>query len=76
MLQLRFDADVSEQQRREIIAQMDDVVKWTTALSGDHEIHVRLSAPTLMALEQYQLRVESIAGVQSAEFTALLLPMR
>ena len=76
VLQLRFDEDVSEQQRGEIVAQLDDVVKWTTTLSGDYEIHVRLSAPSLVALEQYQQRAESIAGVQSAEFTALQLPMR
>jgi len=76
VLQLRFDAGVSEQQRREIVAQMDDVVKWTTVFSGDYEIHVRLSAPTFVALEQYRLRAESISGVQSAEFTALQLPMR
>lgn len=76
VLQLRFDENVSEQQRGEIVAQLDDVVKWTTALSGDYEIYVRLSAPSLVALEQYQQRAESIAGVQSAEFTALQLPMR
>ena len=76
VLQLHFADDVSEQQRGEIVAQLDDVVKWTTALSGDYEIHVRLSAPSLVALEQYQERAESIAGVQSAEFTALQLPMR
>jgi len=76
VLQLSFDEDVSEQQREEIVAQLDDVVKWTTAVSGDYEIHVRLSAPSLVALEQYQVRAESIAGVHSAEFTALQLPMR
>ena len=76
VLQLRFNEDISGQQRGEIVAQMDDVVKWTTALSGDFEVHVRLSAPSLVALEQYQERAESIAGVQSAEFTALQLPMR
>lgn len=76
VLQLRFDENVSEQQRGEIVAQLDDVVKWTTALSGDFEVHVRLSTPSLVALEQYQERAESIAGVQSAEFTALQLPMR
>ena len=76
VLQLRFDENVSEQQRVEIVAQMDNVVKWTTALNGDYEIHVRLSAPSLVALEQYQKRAESMVGVQSAEFTALQLPMR
>lgn len=76
VLQLRFGADVSEQRRGEIVAQLADVVKWTTAPGGDYEIHVRLSAPSLLALEQYQERAESIAGVQSAEFTALQLPMR
>jgi len=76
VLQLSFDEDVSGLRREEIVAQLDDVVKWTTALSGDYEIHVRLSAPSLVALEQYQVRAESIAGVQSAEFTALQLPMR
>ena len=76
VMQLRFDGSVSERQRGEIVAQLDDVVKWTAASSGDYEIHVRLSAPSLAALEQYQERAESIAGVQSAEFTALQLPMR
>lgn len=76
VLQLRFNEDISGQQRGEIVAQMDDVVKWTTAPSGDYEIHVRLSAPSLAALEQYQKRAESMAGVQSAEFTALQLPIR
>jgi hypothetical protein len=76
VLQLRFDEDVSVQQRGEIVAQLDDVVKRTTAFNGDYEIHVRLSAPSLIALEQYQKRAEAIAGVQSAEFTALRLPMR
>lgn len=76
VLQLQFSADVSEQQRDGIIAQLDDVVKWTTAANGDYEVHVRLSAPSLVALEAYQLRAESIPGVQSAEFTALQLPVR
>jgi len=76
VLQLRFDENVSEQQRKGIVSQLDDVVQWTTALNGDYEVHVRLSAPSLVALEQYQERAESIAGVHSAEFTALQLPMR
>jgi len=76
VLQLRFDENLSELRREAIVAQLDDVVKWTTAVSGDYEIHVRLSAPSLVALEQYQERAELIEGVQSAEFTALQLPMR
>jgi hypothetical protein len=76
VLQLRFDEDISEQHRGEIVLQLDDVVKWTTLSSGDYEIHVRLTAPSLQALERYQERAESIPGVQSAEFTALQLPMR
>ena len=76
VLQIRFDDDVSDQQRDEIVAQLDDVVKWNRDNSGVYEVHVQLATPSLASLEEYALRADSIPGVRSAEFTALQLPMR
>jgi len=76
VLQIRFDDDVPDQQRGEIVAQLDDVVKWSTTNSGVYEVHVQLATPSLAALEEYASHADSIPGVQSAEFTALQLPMR
>ena len=76
VLQIRFDDDVSDQQRGEIVAQLDDVVKWSKANSGVYEVHVQLATPSLATLEEYASHADSIPGVQSAEFTALQLPMR
>lgn len=76
VLQIRFDEDVSEQQRGRIVEQLQGVVKWNVNESGDYEIHVQLAEPSLASLEQYAEHVGSFSGVQSAEFTALQLPMR
>lgn len=76
VLEMRFDDEISDQQRSEIVDQLDGVVKWGRSNNGDYEVHVQLATPSLATLEQYALHVNSIPGVQSAEFTALQLPMR
>lgn len=76
VLQMRFDSDVSDQQRDEIVEQLDHVVKWSRDNSGVYEVHVQLATPSLTTLEEYAWHAGSIPGVQSAEFTALQLPMR
>jgi hypothetical protein len=76
VLQIRFDDDVPEQQRGEIVARLDDVMKWSRDNNGVYEVHVQLATPSLATLEEYALHADSIPGVQSAEFTALQLPMR
>ena len=76
VLQIQFDGDLSDQQREEIVEQLDDVVRWSRGNSGVYEVHVQLAAPSLAALEEYALHADSLPGVQSAEFTALQLPMR
>jgi len=76
VLQVRFDNDVSDQQRDEIVEQLANVVKWSKDNSGAYEIHVQLATPSLTTLEEYALHADSIPGVQSARFTALQLPMR
>ena len=76
VLEMRFDDEVSDQQRSEIVDQLDGVVKWSRSNNGVYEIHVQLSTPSLSTLDQYALHANSIPGVQSAEFTALQLPMR
>lgn len=76
VLQIQFDIDVSDQQRDEIVGQLDHVLKWSRDNSGIYEVHVQLATPSLTTLEEYALHADSIPGVQSAEFTALQLPMR
>jgi hypothetical protein len=76
VLEMRFDDEVSDQQRNEIVDQLEGVAKWSRSNNGVYEIHVQLSTPSLATLEQYALHANSIPGVQSAEFTALQLPMR
>ena len=76
VLQIQFDDYVSDQQRGEIVAQLDHVVKWSRDNSGVYEVHVQLATPSLTTLEDYALHASSFPGVQSAEFTALQLPMR
>jgi len=76
VLQIRFDNDVSDQQRDEIVEQLDGVAKWSRDNSGAYEVHVQLATPSLATLEQYAVHANSIPGVKSAEFTALQLPMR
>lgn len=76
ILQVRFEDTVSEPQRAKIAAQLDGMVKWTVNDSGVYEIHVQLPTPSLEALKDYEQRTDALPGVQSAEFTALQLPMR
>lgn len=76
VLQIRFEEDVSEQQRGTIVEQLQGVVKWNVNESGDYEIHVQLAELSLARLEEYEKHAGSISGVQSAKFTALQLPMR
>jgi hypothetical protein len=76
VLQIRFDDDVSEQQRGEIVSRLNGVMKWGRDNNGVYEVHVQLATPSLAALEEYALHADAIPGVQSAEFTALQLPMR
>ncbi len=57
-------------------AQLEDVVKWTVSDSGDYEVHVQFPAPSLAVLSDYEEHTLALAGVQSAKFTALLLPVR
>ena len=76
VLQLRFEDDVSEQQRARIAAQLEGAVKWVVNDSGVYEIHVKLAAPSLEVLMDYEMRAGALPGVQSARFTALQLPVR
>jgi hypothetical protein len=76
VLQLRFEDGVAEEQRIQIAEQLQGIVKWNVNEFGDIEIHVRLAAPSLETLELYEKHADSIAGVQSAKFIALQLPMR
>lgn len=76
VLQLLFEDGVSAQQRIRIAEQLPGVVKWNVSDTGSYEIHVRLAAPSLATLKKYEQHAGSLAGVQSAEFIALQLPMR
>lgn len=76
VLQLEFASEVSEAERIRIAAQLDGVVKWAVNDRGTYEVHVQLAEPSLAALQEYEQRINAIAGVQSAKFTALQLPMR
>ena len=76
ILQVRFEDTVSELQRAQISEQLDGVVKWVVNDTGVYEIHVQLAAPSLEVLKDYERRTDALPGVESAEFTALQLPMR
>lgn len=76
VLQLKFEDNVSKLQRARIAAQLEGAVKQVVHDSGVYEIHVRLAAPSLEVLEDYERRTNALPGVESAEFTALQLPMR
>jgi hypothetical protein len=76
VLEIQFDDAVSDQQRIDIVDQLEGVVKWSRSNNDVYEIHVQLATPSLATLEQYASHANSIPGVQSAEFTALQLPMR
>lgn len=76
VLQVRFEDSLSDEQRRWVAEEMQGVVKWSVNSSGVYEVHIQLAAPTLAILVQYEQHVVSIEGVESAQFTALQLPMR
>lgn len=76
IMQLRFENGVSDAERGKIAALLAGVVKWNVNDRGDYEIYVQLDAPSFMALQEYEAQAAALAGVRSAKFTALQLPMR
>lgn len=76
VLQVQFEDDVSELERTRIAGQLEGAVRWAVDDSGIYEIHVQLATPSLAVLKDYEQRIDALPGVQSAEFTALQLPMR
>jgi Putative zinc-finger len=76
VLQIRFDENVSESERAKIAARLDGAIRWAVNDVGVYEVHVRFDAATLENLRDYEGRASKLAGVQSAKFTALQLPMR
>lgn len=76
VMQVQFEVGVSDLERGKIAAQLEGFVKWYVNDSGDFEVHVQLGTPSLEALHEYEEHTAALAGVQSAKFTALQLPMR
>lgn len=76
VLQVQFEEQVSQSERARIAAELDGAVKWAINDKGVYEVHVRLASPSLQVLQEYEELTGSIIGVQSAEFTALQLPVR
>lgn len=76
VLKLQFEDDVSAEQRDIIVQQLEGAVRWSVTDRGDYEVLVQVAAPTLAALELYEERASQLAGVRTAEFTALQLPVR
>ena len=76
VLQVQFEEQVSQSDRARIAAELDGAVKWTVNDKGVYEVHVRLASPSLQVLQEYEELTDSIKGVESAEFTALQLPVR
>lgn len=76
VLQLQFEESISDIEGGRIVAELEGAVKWTVNDSGVYEVHVRLVAPSLQALQNYEEQAEALQGVQSARFTALQLPIR
>ncbi len=76
VLQVQFEESVADSERVRIAAQLDGAVKWVVNDKGVYEVHVRLAAPTLQILKDYEEHADALTGVQSAKFTALQLPMR
>ena len=76
VLQVQFEESVADSERARIAAQLDGAVKWAVNDKGVYEVHVRLAAPTLQVLKDYEEHADALTGVQSAKFTALQLPMR
>ncbi|MGB5164072.1 MAG: zf-HC2 domain-containing protein [Woeseiaceae bacterium] len=76
VLRLHFDDGVSAEKRAEIAAGLAGAIRWTVDDRGTYEVHLRLSAPSLETLQEFEASVGSMPGVDSAEFTALQLPMK
>ena len=76
VLQLQFEDGVTNPEKDRIVAKLEEVVKWTVSDRGDYEVHVQLTAPSLAALKDYEEQTTALAGVHSAKFTALRLPVR
>jgi hypothetical protein len=76
VLALQFDEDVADIEREEIAMGLRGAVRWSVDDRGVYEVRVRLAEPTLQDLQEYEQRVGALNGVESAEFTALQLPMR
>lgn len=76
VMQLRFEAGFSSEQRDTVFAQLAGVVRWSVDDRGNYEVYVQLDAPSFKVLQEYEEQAAAIAGVQSAKFTALQLPMR
>ncbi len=76
VMQIRFDHKVSAEQRAKIATGLEGARRWTVDDRGVYEVHLRLAAPSLEALQALEAHVGSISGVESAEFTALQLPMK
>jgi hypothetical protein len=76
VLQLQFEEGVSDSESSRIASQLDGAVRWTVNDDGVYEVHVRLAAPSLQVLQEYEKHTAMLQGVQSARFTALQLPIR
>jgi hypothetical protein len=76
VLRLHFDDGVSAEKRAEIAQDLAGAIRWTVDDRGTYEVHLRLSAPSLETLQELEVSVASMPGVESAEFTALQLPMK
>ena len=76
VLALQFDEDVADIEREEIAMGLRGAVRWSVDDRGVYEVRVRLVEPTLQDLQEYERRAGALAGVESAKFTALQLPMR
>lgn len=76
VLQLSFDDSVSLADRSQLARELPGAIRWNVDDEGVFDVHVQLSSPSLATLTQYENRVRDMAGVESAEFTALQLPMK
>ena len=76
VLQLHFDDRISAERRAEIAAGLAGATRWTVDDRGIYEVHLRLAAPSLETLQDFEVHVGSMPGVELAEFTALQLPMK
>lgn len=76
VLQLNFEENIAAADRARIAEKLDGAIKWAIDDRGTYDVHVRLESPTLEELREYEEQAEALAGVESAKFTALQLPMR